>query len=109
MTDLQPRLASVLLFVATSAAADVVIEEPWAPATPPAATVAAGCLAITNTESTPDHLIGATSPVAERVEMHVTFTENGIAKNAAAGRSVVPGEARLALKPGAGHLMCVGL
>ncbi|MBI4290210.1 MAG: copper chaperone PCu(A)C [Betaproteobacteria bacterium] len=98
-----------LLMLAPSALAGVIVENPWAPATPLGASVGGGYLVIRNPDGTPDRLIGASSPVAERVEMHVSVTQGEIAKMRIQQSLPIPANGRLELKPGAGHLMFVGL
>lgn len=102
-------LCALLLLATSPAAAAVILDKPWARATPPGAKIAGGYLVIRNTGSVPDRLMGATSPVAARVEMHVTSEENGIMKMRQRESLPVPAGGRLELKPGAGHLMFVGL
>ena len=54
---------------------DIQVRHPWSRATPPGAKVAVGYMEIRNTGAEPDRLIAASTPVAERVEMHVTERE----------------------------------
>lgn len=98
-----------LLLLAPSAFAGVIVENPWAGATPPGASVGGGYLVIRNPDGAPDRLIGASSPVCERVEMHVSVTEGDVVKMRQRQSLPVPANGRLELKPGAGHLMFVGL
>lgn len=98
-----------LLLIANSAVAEMVIAEPWAAATPPAATVGGGYMQIRNTGSAADRLIAATSPLSERVEMHASMMENGIAKMRQQPSLTIPAGGQLELKPGGSHLMFVGL
>ena len=102
-------LYSLLLLANAPAFAAVILDNPWARATPPAATIAGGYMVIRNTDFEPDRLIGASSPVSERVEMHVTSEENGVMRMRQQESLPVPAGGRLELKPGAGHLMLVGL
>jgi len=103
------RLLLALLFIAPSAHAGIIVENPWAAATPPGASVGGGYLVVRNTGASPERLIGASSPIAERVEMHVSITEGDIVKMRQQQSLTVPANGRLELKPGAGHLMFVGL
>lgn len=99
----------LLLLATAPASAEVILGNAWARATPPGAKIAGGYMVIRNTDSAPDRLIGATSPVSERVEMHVTSEDNGVMRMRQQESLPVPAEGRLELKPGAGHLMLVGL
>lgn len=57
----------------------------------------------------PDRLLGAETPVAEKVEMHESLTENGIMKmRPVEALSLAPGQP-IVLKPGGCHMMLVGL
>ena len=49
---------------------DLQIDHPWSRATPPGAQVAAGYLGITNKGTSPDRLLGGSSPAAGKVEVH---------------------------------------
>ncbi len=88
---------------------DIQVRHPWARATPPGAKVGAGYLEIRNTGKEPDRLIGAESPAAERVELHVQVREGDIVKMRDVTGLVAPARQRLALRPGGSHLMIVGL
>ncbi|AGT08412.1 copper chaperone PCu(A)C [Paracoccus aminophilus] len=91
-------------------AARIEIGQPWSPATPPAAKVGAGYGTITNHGAAADRLLGGSSPIATRVEIHelrqngdtaeMRLIENGI--------EIAPG-GTLELQPGAYHLMLIGL
>jgi uncharacterized protein YcnI len=88
----------------------LVIESPWARATPVGAQVAGGYLKITNTGSTPDRLVGGSFPVAGAVEIHEMTTTDGVMKmrQLDLGLEIAPGKA-VELKPGGYHLMLMGL
>lgn len=103
------RLLYFLLAVASPAFADLVVENPSAGATPPGASVGGGYMLIRNTGSAPDKLVGASSPMSERVEMHVSSSEGGVVRMRQQENLTVPAKGRLELKPGGGHLMLVGL
>lgn len=106
---MKPLLYALLLLAASPAAATLVVEDPWARATPPGASVAGGYLVIRNTGPAPDRLVGASSPIADRVEMHVSFEDDGIMRMRQQDSLAIPAGGHLELKPGAGHLMFVGL
>jgi copper(I)-binding protein len=86
------------------------IGNPWTRVTPKGATVAGGYMTIRNTGSTPDRLIGGSSAVAGRFEVHSMVMEQGVAKMrpVEGGLVIGPGET-LELKPGALHVMLTGL
>jgi copper(I)-binding protein len=86
------------------------VEQVWSRATPNGASVGAGYLRLTNTGSTPDKLIGGTSEIANRIEVHEMAMDNGVMKMRALseGLTIKPGES-VELKPGGYHLMIMGL
>jgi len=88
---------------------DIQVRHPWARATPPGAKVGAAYLEIRNTGKEPDRLIGAASPAAERVEVHVQVRDGDILKMREVAGLVAPARQRLSLRPGGPHLMIVGL
>ena len=88
---------------------DIQVRHPWARATPPGATVAAGYLEIRNNGKEADRLLSASTPAAKRVELHVTEHSNHIAKMRQLRAFEVPGRERLSLSPGGAHLMLVDI
>jgi periplasmic copper chaperone A len=102
-------LAAGALAVALPAAAQVEIEKPWARATAPGAKVAGGYMVIRNKASAPDKLVGLSSPAAARVEMHVHFMENDVARMRQVPGYDVPANGRFELKPGGAHLMFMNI
>ena len=86
------------------------IVQPWVPTTPKGASVGAGYLTITNKGTTPDRLIGGSSPVAANFEVHRMTMEGGVMKMRplAHGLEIKPGKT-VALKPGSFHIMLMGL
>jgi copper(I)-binding protein len=94
----------------TYKAGALVIEAPWARATPAGAKVAGGYLKITNTGREPDRLIGGSLPVAAAVEIHEMKVADGIMKmrRLDKGLEIKPGQT-VELKPGGYHIMFTGL
>jgi periplasmic copper chaperone A len=88
---------------------DLQIRHPWSRATPPGAKVAAGYLEIRNNGKQPDRLLSATTPVARRVEMHITEHAGEVAKMRQLRAFEVPARERLALEPNGAHLMLVDI
>jgi copper(I)-binding protein len=86
------------------------IAGPWSRATPKGAAVAAGYMKITNTGTTSDRLIGGSSEVAPKLEVHEMSMDNGVMKMrpVKGGIEIKPGES-VELKPGSFHVMFVGL
>ena len=109
-------IAAVLCLTALPAqAADVMagtlkISAPWARATPKGASVGGGYMTITNTGTTPDHLIGGSTAVANRFEVHEMKMDNGVMKMrpVAGGIEIKPGQT-VTLEPSGYHVMFVGM
>lgn len=109
-------LAVVLSISAGAAAAEdykvgtIEIGNPWARATPKGATVAGAYMKISNKGSAPDRLVGGSTAIADRFEVHSMEMEKGVAKMrpVEGGLEIKPG-ATVELKPGSFHVMLVGL
>jgi periplasmic copper chaperone A len=117
MTRLRFFLAALLVVSAGHAAvaADVTvgslkITAPWSRATPKGAEVGGGYMTIVNSGTVADRLIGGSSSVADKFEIHEMSMDGGVMKMRplANGIEIKPGET-VALKPGGLHLMFVGL
>ncbi|HJS38545.1 MAG TPA: copper chaperone PCu(A)C [Burkholderiales bacterium] len=98
----------VLLLAAGPAWAQVTVERPWSRATPPGAKVGAGFMTLKNAGNA-DRVVGASSPVAGRVEMHVTVREGDVMRMREVKGFDVPASGSFELKPGGAHLMLVDL
>jgi periplasmic copper chaperone A len=83
------------------------VRHPWARATPPGAKVAGAFMEIRNSGKQRDRLLSAATPVAARVEMHLTEREGEVLRMRQVKSFDVPAGSRLELKPGAHHLMLV--
>jgi copper(I)-binding protein len=86
------------------------ISQPWSRATPKGAEVAGAYFKITNTGTAPDRLVGGSSPVAGRFEIHQMSMDNGVMKMrpVQGGLEIKPGES-VELKPGSYHVMMLDL
>ena len=98
-------LPVLILLTAFAAQAQVQIEKPWARATAPGASVAGGYMMIRNQGVAADRLVGASSPVAAKLEMHVHINDNGVMKMREVRGYDVPAKGAFELKPGGAHLM----
>jgi periplasmic copper chaperone A len=84
---------------------DIVIEKPWARATPKGAEVGGGYLTIENKGATPDRLTGGSADFAT-VEMHEMKSENGVMEmREVPGGLNIPAHGSVGLAPGGYHLM----
>jgi copper(I)-binding protein len=109
-------LIAIGAFTAAPAAADDVkvgslqISAPWARATPKGAAVGGGYLRITNTGTAPDRLIGGSTSIAGRLEIHEMSMSGSTMKmrQVSGGVEIKPGQS-VELKPGGLHIMFVNL
>ncbi len=86
------------------------ISAPWARATPKGAAVGGGYMTITNTGTTADRLIGGSTDVAGKFEIHEMKMDNGVMKMrpVEGGLEIKPGET-VTLDPGGYHIMLMGM
>jgi copper(I)-binding protein len=101
-----PAQAQVMSQAIAYKAGSVVVTQPWARATPTSAPVAGGYVTITNTGTEPDRLIGGTTDIAAKLEVHEMSMANGTMtmRPVDGGLEVKPG-ATVELKPGGYHIM----
>ena len=95
--------------VALPASAQVKIENAWARATAPGSKIAAGYMTIRNVAATPDRLLSASTPAAEKIETHVTIKDGEIFRMREVKSYDIPAGASFELKPGGAHLMFVNV
>jgi copper(I)-binding protein len=86
------------------------ISAPWARATPKGASVGGGYMKITNTGTAPDRLVGGSTDICRRLEVHEMKMEGGVMKMRplADGIEIKPGQT-VTLDPSGYHVMLVGL
>lgn len=90
-------------------AGTVLITNAWARATPAGARIGGGYLTIENSGTSADRLIGFSSPLAARGEIHEMAVTGGVMKmREVDGVDIAPG-ASVALRPGGLHLMFVDI
>jgi periplasmic copper chaperone A len=85
------------------------IGHPWARATLAVQTAGGAYLKLQNTGSTPDRLVSASTPVAQRVELHSMAMDGNIMRMREIDAIDIPPGQVVELKPGSLHLMLVGL
>lgn len=95
---------------APQSAAPLRLSEAWSRATPPAAITGAGYLTITNTGKSADRLVGGSTAVAAKLEIHEMSMTGGVMRMRPLkdGLAIGPGQS-VTLKPGGYHLMLIGL
>ncbi|HEV2507926.1 copper chaperone PCu(A)C [Bosea sp. (in: a-proteobacteria)] len=103
-------LSCTTAFAQDYSAGPLKIEQPWTRATPAGAKVAGGYVAVTNTGSAADRLLGGSSEIAGKVEIHEMAVNNGVMtmRGLPEGVELKPG-AKLELKPGGYHIMFMDL
>ena len=102
-------LSFVFLSASLSVHAQVQIEAPWSRATAPGAKVGAGYFTIRNKSDKADRLLGASSPLAARVETHVVEKQGDVLRMREVKGYEVPARGSFELKPGGPHLMLVDI
>ena len=96
--------------IAQTASGSVKIEQAWSRATPGGAKVAGGYMTITNTGSAPDKLVGGTSPIAGRIEIHeMSMKDNVMTMRPIAGGLLIEPGKSVKLAPGGYHVMFMDL
>ncbi len=96
-------LAVLLLLAATSAQAEVVINQAWARATAPGQKVGGVFMQITSSQTA--SLVGASCDCAPVVQVHESFMDNGIARMRQRENIELPAGKMVELKPGGLHIM----
>jgi copper(I)-binding protein len=86
------------------------IDHPWSRTVPKGANVAVGYLEIKNTGTAPDRLIGGSSEIAGRFEIHEMTMQDGVMKMrpVEGGVEIAPGQS-IKLAPSGYHLMFLDL
>jgi periplasmic copper chaperone A len=92
------------------AQSSIQIEQPWSRATPSGAKTAAVYMTIDNKSGTADRLTGASSDVADKLQIHEMKVDNGVMQmREIAGGLPIPANGSAVLKPGSYHVMLIGL
>ncbi|WP_134678845.1 DUF1775 domain-containing protein [Paracoccus ravus] len=89
---------------------EIVVSDAYSRATPPGAPVGGAYLTLTNAGADPDRLIGASTPLAGRVEIHEMAMEGEVMRMRKLDDGLVlPAGESVALQPGGFHLMLFDL
>ncbi|KIZ37363.1 MULTISPECIES: copper chaperone PCu(A)C [Rhodopseudomonas] len=91
-------------------AGNLVITQAWARATPGGAKIGGGYLTVENTGTTPDRLLGGSSTIAAKIDIHEMAMNNGVMtmRPLDNGLAIAPGKT-VTLAPGGYHLMLMDL
>jgi periplasmic copper chaperone A len=109
-------LAAMLTILSGAAAAEtytagtIEVSNPWARATPKGAQVGGAFMTITNKGTEPDRLVGISSAVASKIEVHQMSMDSGVMamRPVAGGLEIKPGQT-VEFRPDSFHLMLMGL
>ncbi|WP_249977466.1 copper chaperone PCu(A)C [Vreelandella olivaria] len=86
------------------------VSQPWIRATPPGAGAGGGFVTLTNRGDQDDRLVGATSSITERVEIHTMEMDGDVMRMAPlSGGIEIPAGSTVTLAPGGLHLMFMDL
>ena len=96
-----------LLNTASNAAEALGISGAWVREGPPNAVVLAAYMRIENRSASDIAVVGASSPQFQRVEIHRTEVQDGIARMLPQGRLMIPAGTAVELQPGGLHLMLI--
>ena len=108
--------AVILIAIAPAAFAQgtgtstIAVEQPWARATPSGAQTGAVYMTLDNKTSSADRLTGASSDVADKLQIHEMTVVNGVMQMRELTNGLpVPAGGSVTLKPGSYHVMLIGL
>jgi periplasmic copper chaperone A len=93
----------------TSAASTIVVEQPFARATPKGAKTGAAYMTLMNNGVSADRLMGARTPLADTVQFHKETEDNGVSRMREVRSVDLEPGAKIVFKPGEMHMMIVGL
>jgi copper(I)-binding protein len=88
---------------------DIKVTSAWARASAKMARAGAAYVTLENAGGTPDTLLSASAPVADKVELHTHIKDGDIMKMREVESIEVGPHAKVALKPGGLHVMLIGL
>ncbi|MCF8465827.1 MAG: copper chaperone PCu(A)C [Sneathiella sp.] len=112
--------ASLLLVVGVSTGSDmflahaaekngIVVEDAWSRERPAGAIVGGAFVTIHNKEGEQDQLVAASSPIADKVEIHTTVMQGGVMSMLRQEELIIPAGETIVMKPGGFHVMLMGL
>lgn len=101
--------AAAGLLLVGAAQAEIAVSNPFSRASAPQAKAGAAFMTVT-IDAGSDKLIGASSPVADKVELHTHLMQDGVARmRPVEGGIDVTAGTPTELKPGGQHIMLIGL
>ena len=87
----------------------IIVEQPWARATPKGAKTGAAYLKLINNGSSEDRLLSAATPVADKVQFHSASEENGVSRMREMDAIKIAPGTMVTFRPGSMHIMMAGL
>ena len=87
----------------------IMVAHPWVRATPPRAKNGAAYLKVTNHGKTVEKIISASTPVANKAEIHTHLNEAGVMKMRHVPSLDIPAGGSMTFAPGGHHVMLIGL
>lgn len=87
----------------------VVADAPYVRLMPPAATTSAAFMILRNAGAAPARLLAASSPLAERVELHDHLRDGDVMRMRRVDSVAIPASGQVQLQPGGLHVMLIGL
>ncbi|MDP6352796.1 MAG: copper chaperone PCu(A)C [Alphaproteobacteria bacterium] len=90
-------------------AQDIIAGNAWSRATPPVVNIGAIYLTIENRGGTADRIVGASTPAARRVELHLVTVTDDIARMRRVASIEIPPNEQVVFNPNGYHLMLFGL
>jgi copper(I)-binding protein len=93
----------------TPDAKSIVVDHPWARATPAGAKTGAAYATLVNNGRSADRLLSATTPMAGKVQFHSVSEENGVSRMREMHAVEVGPGAKVTFSPGGMHIMMVEL
>lgn len=84
------------------------VTDAWVRAAPPTAGMTAGYMTVTNPGNRPVLLTAVSSAAFDRIELHTTIMEDGIAKMREEDQVAIPAGGTVSFEPGGRHLMMFG-
>ena len=107
------KLLTVLLLAGigqTAFAAGIDVDDAWARSTVQGMSMGGVFMEIENENKADDVLLGGTTPVADKVEIHTHVNDNGVMRmREVQGGLPLPANREVALKPGSYHVMLIDL
>jgi len=101
-------LVAAVWAIGLATGSGLAIQNPWVREPPPGATVLAAYLTLTNRSGSAQMLVGVSSPLFERIEIHQTVERDGTVRMVRQERLEVPPGGQVIFSPGGHHLMLIG-